>query len=59
MKTIITATFATITTLILASCEGITASYKGEALDAEYSAKGGLVVYPKAPAAITIIEGTK
>jgi hypothetical protein len=59
MKIIFTAIFATITALILASCEGITASYKGEAIDAEYSSKGGLVVYPKAPAAIQVIEGTK
>ena len=59
MNIIITATFATITALFLASCEGITAQYSGEAIDAEYSAKGGLVIYPKAPAAIQIIEGSK
>ena len=59
MKIIITATLATITALILASCEGITAQYSGEAIDAEYSSKGGLVIYPKAPAAIQIIDGTK
>ena len=46
-------------TIALASCEGITAKYQGDAIDAEYSAKGGLVVYPKAPRAITIIEPAK
>ena len=55
MKFIITS----IATIALASCEGITAKYSGDAIDAEYSAKGGLVVYPKAPAAIQVIEGTK
>jgi len=59
MKIIFTAILATITALILASCEGVSAQYQGEAIDAEYSAKGGLVVYPKAPAAIQIIDGTK
>ena len=59
MKTIITATFATITTLFLASCEGITASYKGEAIDAEYSAKGGLIIYPKVPQAIQVVDPAK
>lgn len=59
MKHTITAIFATFATLILASCEGITAHYSGEAIDAEYSSKGGLVIYPKAPAAIQIIDGTK
>ena len=59
MKIIFTATLATITALLLASCEGVSAQYQGVAIDAEYSAKGGLVVYPKAPAAIQIIDGTK
>ena len=59
MKIIFTATLATITALILASCEGVSAQYQGVAIDAEYSSKGGLVIYPKAPAAIQIIDGTK
>lgn len=46
-------------TIALAACEGITASYQGKTIDAEYSAKGGLVVYPKAPRAITIIDPAK
>lgn len=55
MKFIITA----IASIALASCEGITAKYQGDTIDAEYSSKGGLIIYPKAPAAIQVIEGTK
>ena len=60
MKIIFTAILATITALILASCEGVSAQYQGVAIDAEYSSKGGLVVYPKQlPPKVVIIEGTK
>ena len=50
---------AAISTLILASCENITATYQGEAVDAEYSPKGGLVIYPKIPQAVQVIEPAK
>ena len=59
MKLIITAILATITALILASCEGVSAQYQGVAIDAEYSAKGGLIIYPKQlPPKVVIIEGS-
>lgn len=50
---------AAISTLILASCENITATYQGEAVDAEYSPKGGLVIYPKIPQAVQVIDPAK
>jgi hypothetical protein len=48
-----------IAALITASCAGLTANFENEALDANYSAKGGLVIVPKIPAAIQIIEPAK
>ena len=54
-KLIITA----IATLALASCAGLTADLKTNTLDGSYSAKGGLVIVPKIPAAIQIIEPAK
>ena len=50
---------ALITALISASCAGLTANFENEALNANYSAKGGLVVMPKVPTAIQIIEPAK
>ena len=54
-KLIITA----IATLVLASCEGLNVSLDNDKFQGAYSAKGGLVVAPKIPTAITIIEPAK
>ena len=45
--------------LISASCAGLTADLKTDTLDGSYSAKGGLVIVPKVPTAIQIIEPAK
>ena len=45
--------------LISASCAGLTVGLANEALDASYSAKGGLVVMPKLPPVIQVIEPAK
>lgn len=50
---------AAIATLVLASCEGLTVGIDNEKFQGGYSAKGGLVVSPKIPTAITIIEPAK
>ena len=47
------------TALITASCAGLTANFENEALNANYSAKGGLVVMPKVPPVIQVIEPAK
>lgn len=54
-KYIITA----IATLAIASCEGLNVSLDNDKFQGGYSAKGGLVVTPKIPTAITIIEPAK
>ena len=48
-----------IAALITASCAGLTANFENEALNANYSAKGGLVIMPKVPTAIQVIEPAK
>ena len=45
--------------LISASCAGLTVGLENEALDANYSAKGGLVVMPKLPPVIQVIKPAK
>ena len=50
---------AAIAMLALATCAGLTADLKTDNLDGSYSAKGGLVIMPKVPTAIQIIEPAK
>ena len=50
---------AAIATLVLASCEGLNVSFQDEHFGTSYSSKGGLVVTPKIPTTITIIEPAK
>ena len=54
-KFIITA----IATLALASCADLTVGINNDKLEGSYSAKGGLVIMPKVPTAIQIIEPAK
>ena len=50
---------ASIATLALASCEGLTVGINNDILEGSYSSKGGLVIMPKVPTAIQIIEPAK
>ena len=50
---------ASIATLVLASCEGLNVSLDNDKFQGGYSAKGGLVVTPKIPTSITIIDPAK
>lgn len=50
---------AAIATLVLASCEGLNVGIDNEKFQGSYSAKGGLVIYPKIPREITIIDPAK
>ena len=59
MTKLLTLFAALITALISASCEGLTVGLENEALNANYSAKGGLVVMPKVPPVIQVIEPAK
>ena len=54
-KFIITA----IATLALASCADLTVGINNDILEGSYSSKGGLVIMPKVPTAIQIIEPAK
>ena len=45
--------------LALASCEGLSVDLDNEHLSGTYSAKRGLVIVPKAPKGIVIIEPAK
>ena len=54
-KFIITA----IATLALASCADLTVGINNDKLEGSYSSKGGLVIMPKVPTAIQIIEPAK
>jgi len=45
--------------LITASCAGLTVGINNDKLEGSYSAKGGLVIMPKVPTAIQIIEPAK
>ena len=50
---------AAIATLVLASCEGLNVSFQDKHFGTSYSSKAGLVISPKIPTAITIIEPAK
>ena len=45
--------------LITASCADLTVGIKNDILEGSYSSKGGLVIMPKVPTAIQIIEPAK
>ena len=45
--------------LITASCADLTVGINNDILEGSYSAKGGLVIMPKVPTAIQIIDPAK
>jgi hypothetical protein len=47
------------TALITASCADLTVGINNDILEGSYSSKGGLVIMPKVPTAIQIIEPAK
>jgi len=47
------------TALLTASCAGLTVGINNDILEGSYSSKGGLVIMPKVPTAIQVIEPAK
>jgi len=47
------------TALIAASCADLTVGINNDILEGSYSSKGGLVIMPKLPTAIQVIEPAK
>lgn len=50
---------ATIAALISASCDGLSVDLNNDAFQGSYSAKGGMVIMPKIPSSIQLIEPAK